>query len=173
MNTIEVFRTKNCTLQLLFLDTFLEITTQVKRWSSQYYIGWEMTSTQLTPQATEANNYFTFGHFLPSPSRHLHICVIFNILLLHSKPRCLITIHLILFIGNFQYPTGTTGVHGVDVQELVEEEPRQEFEPVADPVLTIQTVQGNRYLHHTDKPAPATLDLVDVQVNELKEKIID
>ena len=50
----------------------------------------------------------------------------------------------------------------------MEEEPRQEFELVADPVLTIQTVQGNRYLHHTDKPAPATLDLVDVQVNELE-----
>ena len=73
--------------------------------------------------------------------------------------------HLILLIVNFQYPTGTTGVHGVNAQELVEEEPRQEFELVADPVLTIQTVQGNHYLHHTDKLAPATLDLVDVQVN--------
>ena len=68
----------------------------------------------------------------------------------------------------FQHRTGTTGVHGVSAQELVEEEPRQEFELVADPVLTIQTVQGNRYLLHTDKPALATLDLVDVQVTELK-----
>ena len=73
--------------------------------------------------------------------------------------------HLILLIVNFQHRTGTTGAHGVDVQELVEEEPRQEFELVADPVLTIQTVQDNHYLHHIDKPAPATLDLVDVQVN--------
>ena len=72
-----------------------------------------------------------------------------------------------MFIVNVQHQTGTTGVHGISVRELVEEEPRQEFELVADPVLTIQTVQGNRYLHHTDKPVLATLDLVDVQVNEL------
>ena len=69
-----------------------------------------------------------------------------------------------MFYNNLQFQIGTTGVHGVYVQGLVEEEHRQELELVADPVLLIDIVQGNHTHHHTNKPAPVTLDLVDVQV---------
>ena len=50
----------------LFLDTFLEITTQPKTWSSQCFTRWGVRSTQMTPLAIQAKNYFTFGHSTPS-----------------------------------------------------------------------------------------------------------
>ena len=83
MNTIEVFKTKTCTMQLQFPDTFLEITTQVKTWNAQCFIGREMTSTQITPGAIEAKSYFTFGHFLPFTLQALTCLVSFSVLLLH------------------------------------------------------------------------------------------